>query len=156
MQHFIIHLYYSVVLTQQSSTPMWQGWFGLWNHTCWIGSYFSQIPDTYMSSLLMIWEFLLSFWGLCDKHFSFIRWNWSELSVHISIGQTDYIYLKLVSGMFYQIFQQMIALQKLWKMIFISSKKLFSFSRYPNFCIFVFPSFFPYQPLLYRLIQGKS
>ena len=33
-------------------------------------------------------------------------------------------------------FHQMIALQKLWKMLFISSKKLFSFSRYPNICIF--------------------
>ena len=38
---------------------------------------------------------------------------------------------------------QMIALQKLWKMFFISSKKLFLFSRYSNFCIFIFPSFFP-------------
>ena len=45
-------------------------------------------------------------------------------------------------------FHQMIALQKLWKMFFISSKKLFSFSRYSKFCIFVFPSFFPCQPLL--------
>ena len=52
--------------------------------------------------------------------------------------------LKLVSAFFYQIFifHQMIALQKLWKMFFISSKKLFSFSRYSSFCIF-FLSFFP-------------
>ena len=37
--------------------------------------------------------------------------------------------LKLVSAIFYQIFifNQMIALQKLWKMFFISSKKLYSF-----------------------------
>ena len=33
-------------------------------------------------------------------------------------------------------FHQMIVLKKLWKMFFISSKKLFSFSRYSNFCIF--------------------
>ena len=39
----------------------------------------------------------------------------------------------------------MIALQKIWKMFFISSKKLFSFSR---FCIFPFPSFSPCQSLL--------
>ena len=53
--------------------------------------------------------------------------------------------LKLVSAIFYQIFivHQMIALQKLWKKIFISSKKLFSFLRYSNFCIFIFPYFFP-------------
>ena len=53
--------------------------------------------------------------------------------------------LKLVSAIFYQsfIFHQMIAPEKLWKMFFISSEKLFSFSRYLDFCIFVFPSFFP-------------
>ena len=43
--------------------------------------------------------------------------------------------LKLVSAIFYQIFisHQMIALQKLWKLFFISSKKLFLFSRYLSF-----------------------
>ena len=57
--------------------------------------------------------------------------------------------LKLVSAIFDQIFifNQMIALQKLWKMFFISSKKLFSFLRYSCFCISVFPSFSPCQPL---------
>ena len=57
-------------------------------------------------------------------------------------------YLKLVSAIFYQIiFYQMIALKKLWKIFFISFKKLFSFSRYSNFRIFFFPSFFPRQSL---------
>ena len=53
-------------------------------------------------------------------------------------------YFKLVSAIFYQIFifHQIVALQKLWKMFFISSKKLFSFLRYSNFCIFIFLSFF--------------
>ena len=46
------------------------------------------------------------------------------------------------------IFHQMIALQKLWKMFFISSKKLFSFLRYLNFFISIFPSFSPCQPFL--------
>ena len=52
--------------------------------------------------------------------------------------------LKLLSTIFYKIFifHQIIALQKLWKMFFISSKKLFSFLRYLNFYIFVFPLFF--------------
>ena len=45
---------------------------------------------------------------------------------------------------------------KTMKMFFVSSKKLFSFSRYSSFCFFVFPSFFPCQPLLQRLIQEKS
>ena len=65
--------------------------------------------------------------------------------------------LKLVS-IFYQIFifNQMIALQKLWKMFFVSSKKLFSFLRYSNFCISVFPSFSPCQPLRWKLFGDKS
>ena len=48
-----------------------------------------------------------------------------------------------MSASFYQIFifNQIIALQKLWKIFFISSKKLFSFSRYSNSCISVLPSF---------------
>ena len=52
--------------------------------------------------------------------------------------------LKLVSAIFikFLFFHQMIALQKLWKILFISSKKLFSFSRYSNVCIFVLPFFF--------------
>ena len=45
--------------------------------------------------------------------------------------------LNLVSAIFIFFFHQKIALQKLRKMLFISSKKLFSFSRYSNFCVFV-------------------
>ena len=58
------------------------------------------------------------------------------------IGQFDGENLKLVSAIFYEIFisHQTIVLQKLRKMLFISSKKLFSFSRYSHFCISVFPS----------------
>ena len=53
--------------------------------------------------------------------------------------------LKLVSAVFvkFSFFYQMIALQKLWKMLFISSKKLFSFSRYSNICISVLLFFLP-------------
>ena len=54
--------------------------------------------------------------------------------------------LKLVCTIFYQIFifDQVIALQKLWKMFFISSKKLFFSSKYSIFCK-CFPSF-PHFP----------
>ena len=54
------------------------------------------------------------------------------------------------------IFCQMIVFQKLWKIFFISSKNLFSFSRYSNFCIFAFPYFSPCQSLLESLIQYKD
>ena len=42
----------------------------------------------------------------------------------------DHTYLKLVSAIFikFLFFHQMITLRKLWKMLFISSKKLFSFT----------------------------
>ena len=61
-------------------------------------------------------------------------------------------WLKLVSAIFYEMFtfHQIVALQKLWKMFFISSKKLFSFSRCSNFCISTFPSFSSCQPMLER------
>ena len=58
--------------------------------------------------------------------------------------------LKPVSAIFikFLFFHQMIALQKLCKMLFISSKKLFSFSRSSNFSIPVLPPFSPCRPLL--------
>ena len=72
-----------------------------------------------------------------------------QVSLHLQADQwwksftIQVVSLKLVSAIFYQIFisDQMIVLQKL-KMFFIPSKKLFSFSRYSNFCISVF-LFFP-------------
>ena len=51
--------------------------------------------------------------------------------------------LKLVSVIFY-FFHQMVARQNLRKLLFISSKKLFSLSRYSNFCNF--PPFFQHFP----------
>ena len=50
--------------------------------------------------------------------------------------------LKLLCSIFH-FFHQMIALKYLRKMLFISSEMLFSFSRYSDFCISVFPYFFP-------------
>ena len=72
------------------------------------------------------------------------------LTTWMPILMLNWVYLKLVATIFYQIaiFHEMIALQKLWKIFFISSKKLFLFLRYSNFCFFVLPSFFPCQPLL--------
>ena len=53
-------------------------------------------------------------------------------------------FLKFVSAIFQYFFfcYQMLALKWLWKILFISSKKLFSFSKSWNFCISVFRSFF--------------
>ena len=99
-----------------------------------------------------IWRFGISI--IVTSLFSFFEtWN-NEKLYFAAYFKTEAVVrkcsLKLASAIFYQIviFQQMIALQKLWKMFFISSKKLFSFSRYSSFCIFVFPSFSPCQSLL--------
>ena len=43
-------------------------------------------------------------------------------------------------------FYQMVACQKIWKMLFISFKKLFSFLKYSNFC-----NFFPFLSILFRI-----
>ena len=53
--------------------------------------------------------------------------------------------LKLVSAIFYQIFisHQMVALQNLWKMLFISSKKLFFVLKIFKFLYFGLPLFLP-------------
>ena len=97
----------------------------------------------------------------CEKHinpfyiFSINRFNWHSLwyvynfiTCHYwiinKIFHASIIFhiFKLVSAFFIKILilHQMIALQKLWKMFFISSKKLFSFARYSHFYVFPFLS----------------
>ena len=79
----------------------------------------------------------------------FVRLDFYKFAIRINLVTNRITVLKLVSAIFYQIFifHQMTALQKLWKMFFISSKKLF---RSRDIQIFVFPSspFFPCQTLL--------
>ena len=72
-----------------------------------------------------------------------------EVLCHL-ISWSCFYCLKLVSAIFIKclFFHQMIALQQLWKMLFISSEKLYLLSRYSNFCIYVLPSFSAYRPLL--------
>ena len=53
-------------------------------------------------------------------------------------------YIKLVSTIFY-FFHQMKALQNLWKMFFISSKKLFLFMRFLRYLIFLSLTFHTFQ-----------
>ena len=95
-------------------------------------------------------------WFLSKAHWK-LKQSKSKLRMHVNNPANIYLIkannrntkkrceicskLKLASAIFYQ----MKALQKLWKMFFISSEKLFSFSRYSNFGR---PSFFPCQPLL--------
>ena len=53
-------------------------------------------------------------------------------------------------------FYQITALKKLWKMLFISTRKLFSFSRYSIFCISLFPLLSSCLSLLEKMINDKS
>ena len=91
-------------------------------------------------------------------YIGFLWTSTSKLDFSVNPLKIKVSSLKLVSAIFYQIFifHQIIALQKLWKMFFISSKKRFSFSRYSSFSVSVFPSFSPCQPFLQRLVQDKS
>ena len=61
-----------------------------------------------------------------------VQCNLCELWIHIKACVCYFLF-----------FHEMIALQGLWKMLFISCKKLILFSRYSNFCISVLPSFSP-------------
>ena len=89
---------------------------------------------------------------------NYFKWHYFETLEHLfssslpwqfKENQNSFCCLKTKTCVRYNfIFHQMIVLQKLWKMFFISSKKLFLFLRYLNFSIFVFLSFFPCQPLL--------
>ena len=97
---------------------------------------------------LYLQKLLISLYGFCFCFFVFVFSElgfWDTIHARLkshyeaSSHENKDKRLKLVSAIFYQIFifHQIIALQKLWKMFFISSKKLFWFSRYSNFCIFV-------------------
>ena len=81
----------------------------------------------FASGALMIYIYIF-FWRPVEKNL-----------MNLELPYNFHPSLKLVSAifLFFQFFfHQMIVLKKLWKMFFISSKKLFSFSRYSNFCIF--------------------
>ena len=97
-------------------------------------------------------EPLLRTWWLHFRENIFILGPKSVSSFSCNTQQQTYL-SKLVSAIFLEIFifRQMVALQKLWKMFFILSKKLFLFSRYSNFCIFS-----SCQPFLESLILDKS
>ena len=81
--------------------------------------------------------------GVKKKHFFYPKKIFFTQSYYFLANLDCWLYLKLVSTIFYRIFlfYQIIALQKLWKMFLISYKKHFSFSRYSNFCNFL-PSIF--------------
>ena len=102
--------------------------------------------DNLHDCTFQIWCFIY-----LEKHAKGLRYQHWEALKKSNISQPRARFeevqdnLKLVSAIFIKIlfFHQMIVLQKLWKMLFISSKKLFSFSRYSIFYISFLPSFLP-------------
>ena len=57
---------------------------------------------------------------------------------------------------YFSFFHQFIALYNYEKCFLFQLNSSFLFSRYLNFCIFVFPSFFPVSYLLWRMIKYKA
>ena len=96
-------------------------------------------------------------WVLSEGHKNYFK-DWCLMNWQPTFLFLTNLNLKLVFAIFikFLFFHLMIALQMLWKMLFISSKELFSFSRYSIFFISVLPSFFTCQPLLWRMIEDKS
>ena len=105
----------------------------------------------YISIWPLIYLLALGRDRFCTVYICFKKTYFSIFHTNYLINISPYhrTYLKLVSATFHNffIFNQMTALQKLWKMFFISSKKFFLFLKYSNFCISVFSSFSPCQPL---------
>ena len=57
---------------------------------------------------------------------------------------------------YFSFLHQMMCLKELREMLFISSKKLFSFSRYSDFYISLLLPFSPCQPLVEKMIEDRS
>ena len=72
------------------------------------------------------------------KSFSFVN---EGIDYFLSPSKTKLVYenLCLLFLIKFLFFNRMKVLQKLWKMFFISLKKLYLFSRYSNFCNFLLP-----------------
>ena len=100
----------------------------------------------------------LSIFFVCRRQCSYIFWQGIVLPGLFSSEIVSFRenLLKTLSPLFssnFYFFHQMRALQKLWKMLFISSKMFFSFSRCSIFCISVLPSFSTCRPLIWRMIE---
>ena len=76
----------------------------------------------------------------CTYYFGPFLVIWVILNLYLALSQKwNLPYIKACVIFYIFIFNQMIALQKLWKTFFILSKKLFSFLRHSNFSISIFP-----------------
>ena len=102
-------------------------------------------------NLQWYWIKYVNAWPVCAHH----DWNHKTLEVSLNLcwQRPHYLHtrkednnLKLVSAIFYQIliFSPSDSPWKTMNNVFISSKKLFSFSRHSNFCNFC--SSFPHLP----------
>ena len=105
--------------------------------TCNLANKVHHLGKCFIEILEIVSKFGFKYWANLSELISFYSSRNHQKTV-VSGG----IEAKLVSAIYF--FYQMIALQKLWQMHFILSKKLFSFSRYSNICDY-FPSF-PHFP----------
>ena len=86
---------------------------------------------------LGFFRIMLHFWGSFILNHLHLKLNFLLFTAMFNYNAADV----KVCVHYFSIFHQMIADKLLWKILFISSKKLFLFSRYSDFCISVLPSF---------------
>ena len=92
-----------------------------------------------MILVALSFESLGSGFGVSEKKDVFLFWAWPMGTMFLHrLGWKIVIFRGLAKK--FSEFQKMIVLQKLWKMLFISSKKLFSFSRFLYFHLPLFLS----------------
>ena len=122
-----------------SSKMHWLHWVSLW--LAFYNFVLRKEPRALILYIVFNFAFRSSFkQNARYKYLFIISWNNYKLKlIHVALSSLCPLFF--IKFLF---FHQMIGLQKLWKMFFISSKKLFPFSRYSNFCNF-FPSF-PHIP----------
>ena len=128
--------------------------FDLWSHAKkreifgeWSVLFVLKASDCSLINCFIFWQYILcqfqlflwlKYWklsqGLCPQHLGKLDPKTTSCK-----ACNKFKALCLLFFITFLFFHQMITLQKLWKMFFISSKKLFSFSRYLNF--YFFPSF---------------
>ena len=102
----------------------------------------------WLSFMVQMWKIIIC-WCVSILNFCLSLWTAYSSTQHYCIISIFETYLKACVCCFYfyflppNLYHQMIALKKLWKVLFISSENFFLFLRYSNFCNFClsFPNF---------------
>ena len=99
-----------------------------------------------------IWPYTFT---VMTQNILFLLWRLFWLYVDIFQKESIDYHLKLLSAIFYQIciFHRMVALQKLWKMFFISSKNALFVLEIFKFLYFCLPLFFSLSAIALEVVR---